>query len=46
MSNFMAALEESPIFDDVRMILVEEDKSYTVNGLKFQLSCQYNPLVP
>ena len=41
MSNFMAALEESSIFNDVRMVLVEEDKGYTMQGLKFQLSCKY-----
>ncbi len=42
MSNFMAALEESSLFNGVRMIFVEEDKGYTMQGLKFQLSCQYN----
>ncbi len=42
MSNFMAILEDSPLFDDVRMLSVEEDKDYTVNGLRFLLSCQYN----
>lgn len=46
MSDFMAALKESPLFNDVRMLSLEEDKNYTVNGLRFQLSCQYNPLVP
>jgi Tfp pilus assembly protein PilN len=46
MSDFMAALKDSPLFNDVRMLSVEEDKNYTVNGLRFQLSCQYNPLVP
>lgn len=46
MSDFMAALKESPLFNDVRMLSLEEDKNYTVNGLRFQLSCQYNPFVP
>jgi type IV pilus assembly protein PilM len=42
MSNFMAALEESSLFNDVRMNFVEEDKGYTMQGLRFQLSCKYN----
>ncbi len=42
MSSFMAALEDSPLFDDVRMLSVQEDKNYTMNGLQFQISCQYN----
>lgn len=42
MSNFMAALEESSLFNDVRMVFVEEDKGYTMQGLKFQLNCKYN----
>ncbi len=41
LSDFMAALKSSSLFDDVRMISVVEEESYTVDGLKFQLSCQY-----
>lgn len=41
MSDFMAALKESPLFNDVRMLSLEEDKSYTINGLRFQLNFQY-----
>ncbi len=42
MSDFMTALKKSPLFDDVRMISVREEGSYTVDGLRFKLSCQYN----
>jgi Tfp pilus assembly protein PilN len=42
LSDFMAALKSSPLFDDVRMISVEEEGSYTTDGLRFRLSCQYN----
>ncbi len=42
LSDFMAALKGSPLFDDVRMISVVEEKSYTIDGLRFQLSCRYN----
>ncbi len=42
MSDFMAALKDSPLFDDVRLVSVEEEESYTIDGLKFMLSCQYN----
>jgi Tfp pilus assembly protein PilN len=42
MSDFMASLKESQLFDDVRMISVHEEGSYTIDGLKFRLSCQYN----
>ena len=41
-SDFMAVLGDSPLFDDVRMINAEDDKDHTKNGLKFVLSCQYN----
>ena len=40
LSDFMAALKDSPLFDDVRMVSVEEEDSYTIDGLRFQLSCQ------
>jgi type IV pilus assembly protein PilM len=42
LSDFMAALKGSPLFDDVRMISVVEEESYTIDGLRFQLSCRYN----
>ena len=42
LSDFMAALKDSPLFDDVRMVTVEEEESYTIDGLRFRLSCQYN----
>jgi len=42
MSDFMASLKDSQLFDDVRMISVWEEGSYTIDGLKFKLSCQYN----
>ena len=42
LSDFMAALKDSPLFDDVRMISVDEEESYTIDGLRFRLSCQYN----
>jgi len=42
LSDFMAALRDSPLFDDVRMNSVEEEESYTIDGLRFRLSCQYN----
>jgi Tfp pilus assembly protein PilN len=41
-SDFMAVLEDSPLFDDVRMLNADDDKHYTKSGLSFQLSCQYN----
>ena len=42
LSDFMAALKDSALFDDVRMDSVKEEGSYTIDGLKFRLSCQYN----
>lgn len=42
LADFMAALKDSPLFDDVRMDSVQEEGSYTIDGLKFRLSCQYN----
>ncbi len=42
MSDFMAALKDSLLFDDVRMDSVEEEGSYTIDGLRFRFSCQYN----
>ncbi|MEE9315651.1 MAG: PilN domain-containing protein, partial [bacterium] len=42
MSDFMAALKDSPLFDDVRLVSVEEEESYTIDGLRFRLNCQYN----
>jgi len=42
LSDFMTALKDSALFADVRMNSVEEDGSYTIDGLKFGLSCQYN----
>ncbi|MGR3175248.1 MAG: type IV pilus assembly protein PilM [Candidatus Scalindua sp.] len=41
MSDFMAALKDSPLFNDVRMLSVEEDKSYTTDGLRFEFNFQY-----
>lgn len=43
-SDFMAALEDSILFDDVRLIYLEQDKDYTAEGLKFQLSCLCNTM--
>jgi hypothetical protein len=42
LSDFMTALKDSPLFDDVRMVSVVEDENYTIDGLRFQLSCRYN----
>ena len=42
LSDFMAALKDSPLFDDVRLVSVNEEGSYTIDGLRFTLSCQYN----
>lgn len=42
-SNLMVALENSSLFDDVRLLYLEENKKYTVEGSKFQLSCQCKP---
>ena len=42
LSDFMSALKDSPLFDDVRMVSVDEEESYTIDGLRFRLSCQYN----
>ena len=42
MSDFMASLEDSQVFDDIRMVTVNEEGSYTVDGLRFKLRCQYN----
>jgi hypothetical protein len=42
LSDFMTALKDSPLFDDVRMVSVVEEESYTIDGLRFQLSCRYN----
>ena len=41
-SDFMTALEGSIRFDDVRLLNVEQDKDYTSEGLKFQISCLCN----
>jgi len=41
-SDFMTALEDSIRFDDVRLLNVEQDKDYTSEGLKFQISCLCN----
>ena len=43
-SDFMTALEDSILFDDVRLIYLEQDKDYTADGLKFQLSCLCNTM--
>jgi hypothetical protein len=43
-SDFMTALEDSIRFNDVRLINVEQDKDYTAEGLKFQISCLCNTL--
>ena len=43
-SDFMTALENSIRFDDVRLIYVEQDKDYTAEGLKFQISCLCNTM--
>jgi type IV pilus assembly protein PilM len=43
-SDFMTALEDSIRFDDVRLINVEQDKDYTSEGLKFQISCLCNTM--
>ncbi|MFQ5685653.1 MAG: type IV pilus assembly protein PilM [Candidatus Scalindua sp.] len=43
-SDFMTALEDSILFDDVRLIYLEQDKDYTAEGLKFQLSCLCNTM--
>ncbi len=43
-SDFMTALEDSILFDDVRLIYLEQDKDYTAEGLKFQLSCLCNTI--
>ncbi|MBC8554054.1 MAG: type IV pilus assembly protein PilM [Candidatus Brocadiales bacterium] len=43
-SDFMTTLEDSIRFDDVRLINVEQDKDYTAEGLKFQISCLCNTL--
>ncbi len=43
-SDFMTALEESIRFDDVRLINVEQNKDYTAEGLKFQISCLCNTM--
>ncbi len=41
-SDFMTALEDSIRFNDVRLLNVEQDKNYTTEGLKFQISCLCN----
>jgi len=43
-SDFMTALEDSILFDDVRLIYLEQNKDYTIEGLKFQLSCLCNTM--
>ncbi|GAX61080.1 pilus assembly protein, ATPase [Candidatus Scalindua japonica] len=43
-SEFMTALEDSIQFDDVRLIYLEQDKDYTSEGLKFQISCLSNTI--
>lgn len=40
-SDFMAALKDSPLFSNVRMLSSEEDNSYTIDGLRFELNFQY-----
>jgi type IV pilus assembly protein PilM len=42
LSYFMASLKASQLFADVRMDSVEEEGNYTVDGLRFRFSCQYN----
>lgn len=45
MSDFMSALEESPLFDDINMVFLEAkdgEEDYSVDGLKFHVNCQYN----
>ncbi len=45
MSDFMTALENSPLFDDVRMISMEakkKEKNYAVDGLRFLINCKYS----
>ncbi len=45
MSDFMSALEDSPIFGNVKMVYLkdrEEKGEYTVEGLRFHIDCLYN----
>ncbi|MHC4269234.1 MAG: type IV pilus assembly protein PilM [Planctomycetota bacterium] len=45
MSDFMTALNDSPLFSNVSMVYLEakeEEEDYTVDGLKFHINCQYN----
>ena len=45
MSDFMAALDDSPMFNDVNMVYLEAKKKaadYAVDGLKFNINCKYN----
>ena len=43
-SDFMTSLEDSIRFDDIRLIHLEQDKNYTAEGLKFQISCLCNTM--
>ncbi len=43
-SDFMTSLENSIRFEDVRLINVGQDKKYTTEGLKFQISCLCNSM--
>ncbi len=45
MSDFMSALEGSSLFNEVNMVFLktdEDEDDYTVDGLKFNINCQYN----
>ncbi|MFQ5861928.1 MAG: type IV pilus assembly protein PilM [Candidatus Brocadiales bacterium] len=43
-SILMAALKNSPLFDDVRLLYLEGNKDYTTEGSRFQLFCRCNPI--
>jgi type IV pilus assembly protein PilM len=43
-SDFMTALEDSSVFDDVRLISLEADKNYTAECSRFQVSSQCNSI--
>lgn len=43
-SEFMTALKDSPVFDDVRLISLEADKNYTVECSRFQISSRCNSI--
>ena len=47
MSDFMSALDDSPMFNDVNMVYLEakkEEVDYTVDGLKFHINCKYSKI--